>query len=114
MKFHQFLGLFCCLQQLAVHRKAAVSSFSNDFLAGMVEIHLTMTLWGVKMAEPEFWEKGKTLTRTVFYGYAALREIITGKLISAEGVVSLNWCAYISGFMVLILQSVVPLGISAF
>lgn len=59
-------------------------------------------------------EKLKTLTRTVFYGYAALREIIKDKLISAETMVSLNMCAYISGFMILILQSVVSLGISAF
>lgn len=58
-------------------------------------------------------EKVKTLTRTVFYGYAALREIIKDKLISAETMVSLNMCAYISGFMILILQSVVSLGISA-
>lgn len=62
----------------------------------------------------ELWGKGKTLTRTVFYGYAALREIIKDELISAEGMVSLNMCAYISGFMILILQSVVSLGISAF
>lgn len=69
------------------------------------------------MAEQEFWGKGKTLTRTVFYGYAALREIIKDYLISAEishKLVSLNMCAYLSGFMILILQSVVSLGISAF
>lgn len=72
-----------------------------------------MTLWGVQMAEQEFWGKGKTLTRTVFYGYAALREIIIDKLISAAGMVCLNMCAYISGLMILILQSVVSLGISA-
>lgn len=35
-------------------------------------------------------EKGKTLTRRVFYGFAALREIRKDQLISAEGMVSLN------------------------
>lgn len=55
------------------------------------------------MAEQEFWGKGKTLSRTVFYGRAALGEIIKDELISAEGMVSLNMCAYISGVMILIL-----------
>lgn len=93
-----------------MHRYAAVSSCYNDFLAGMVEISSYHDSGVYKWLSKSSGEKLKT----VFYGYAALREIIKDKLISAETMVSLNMCAYISGFMILILQSVVSLGISAF
>lgn len=85
-----------------MHRYA-VSSYSHYFLAGMVEISSSHDTASVQMAEQEFWGKGKTLSRTVFYGGAALREITKDELMSAEGMVSLNMCAYVSGFMILIL-----------